>query len=99
MTVLGWTAFALGGILFLWSLAATLRANRGVLVPYNRAPAVVPRGTVAARSIGAVMFVVAAVALGSAQGPWVVLVPVAVLAAGLLAMIDHNRRASAADAD
>ena len=91
MVILGWLVIALGGTLFVTSLRRTLRANPQTVVPYNRDAEVVPRHTVLMRSVGAALFVAAAVLLGSVTGYWVVLIP-AILALGAVAAVAHHNR-------
>lgn len=92
MVIVGWLAIALGTALFLGSLGMTLRANPRTVVPCNRNAEVVPRHTVLMRAVGAALFVIAAVMLGSVTGFWVVLLPAAIALSGLAAIVRHNRR-------
>ena len=92
MNVFGILLTAAGLVLFSTALAMTIRANGGRRIPFWRNAEVVPRGSVAMRSIGAGFLVFGAVLLSADAGWWALLVVLIAFGVVLLRISLHNSR-------
>ncbi|SCY30844.1 hypothetical protein SAMN05216488_1313 [Microbacterium sp. LKL04] len=94
MDTLAWIGILLGGVLLVWSLWATLRANAGRRIPMLTNADVVPPGSIVARVVGIAVFVFSSLSLAGRSGVWPAVILFAGALVGLLALASHNRRAA-----
>jgi len=94
---LAWAGVLVGGLLLLWSLWATLRANAGRRIPLMRNADVVPPGSIVTRVVGVVVYVFSTLSLAGRSGLWPAVIILAGALVGLVAILVHNRRAAYAE--
>lgn len=97
MDALAWAGLLVGGVLLLWSLWSTLRANAGRRIPMLRNADVVPPGSIVTRVVGIAVFVFSALSLAGRSGVWPAVMLLVGALGGAVAIAWHNRLARRAD--